>query len=223
MLFPNSATSSLASLKSMYNQFMNIGRRNTERVEQKERTRQKLLSAARTLVEEGKALTVARAAERADVGEATAYRYYKNPRSLLRDALSIDWSGLDNLIESLGTVPKVADRAQRAGEELARFVLAHEASIRVLFATTNQEPRDLKSATGLPKASFRRRLVEAILSDTEELLGSELKAVQLALIVVISPYAVLTLRDAMLLKPAEIPAEMGRMARRVLSPWDNLP
>lgn len=98
---------------------------------------------------------------------------------------------------------------------MAQFVLAKELSIRLLFAATNQEPRDLNSATGLPRASFRRRLVEAVLRGTEESLGAEFQPIQLALIVTISPYAVLTLRDAMLLKPVEIPRELGRMARRV--------
>ena len=76
-----------------------------ERKEQKERTRQKLLRAARALVEDGKTLTVARAAEAAAVAEATAYRYYRNPRSLLRDALAVDWPALDELIAELRAMP----------------------------------------------------------------------------------------------------------------------
>src|SRR5690242_9589545 len=103
---------------------MNVSKRTAERVGQKERTRQKLLSAARALVEEGKTLTVARTAEKADLAEATAYRYYRNPRSLLRDALSIEWSSLDDLLAHLETLPNAADRAQRAAEEMAQFVLA---------------------------------------------------------------------------------------------------
>jgi len=187
-----------------------------ERKEQKERTRQKLLRAARALVEDGKTLTVARAAEVAAVAEATAYRYYRNPRSLLRDALAVEWPGLDELLAELRAMPLAADRAQCAAEALAVFVLAREVSIRLLFASTNQEPRDVESATGLPKASFRRRLVEAVL-DGEAMSADDRRALQLWLVVVISPYAVLTLRDAMLLEVAEIPREMGRMARRLFA------
>ena len=61
---------------------MNVIKRRAERIGQKERTRQNLLSAARALVEEGETLTIARAAERANLAEATAYRYYRNPRSV---------------------------------------------------------------------------------------------------------------------------------------------
>ena len=185
-----------------------------ERKEQKERTRQKLLQAARSLVEDGKTLTVARAAEVAAVAEATAYRYYRNPRSLLRDALAVEWPGLDELLTALRSMPRAADRAQCAAEALAEFVLAREVSIRLLFASTNQEPRDLRSPMGLPKTSFRRRLVEAVL-DGAALDAEDRRALQLALVVVISPYAVLTLRDAMLLDTAEIPKELGHMARRL--------
>ena len=185
---------------------MNAGERATERVDQKRRTRHKLLAAARAIVEEGTTLTIAKAAERADVAEATAYRYYRNPRSLLRDALSIDWSGLDELLTDLGTLPDPADRARRAAEEMARFVLVREFNIRMLFASTDQAPRDPDDPTGLPKTSFRRRLVQAVLRGSEDMLGADFRSVQLALTVVISPHAVLLLRDAMLTRQSEFPA-----------------
>jgi AcrR family transcriptional regulator len=111
---------------------MNVSKRKAERIGQKERTRQNLLSAARALVEEGETLTIARAAERANLAEATAYRYYRNPRSLLRDALSIDWSGLNDVLAALSILPSAADRAQRAAEEMAQFVLARELTLAVL-------------------------------------------------------------------------------------------
>jgi hypothetical protein len=192
-----------------------VAKRSAERIGQKERTRQALLNAARALVGEGETLTIARAADRAHLAEATAYRYYRNPRSLLRDALAIDWVGLDDLLVALSLFPSAADRAQRAAEEMARFVLAREASIRLLFASTDQEPREREAASGLPKASFRRRLVEAVLRGMEETLGADFRPIELALIVVISPNAVLTLRDAMPLDGAEISRELGRMARRL--------
>jgi AcrR family transcriptional regulator len=193
---------------------MNVSKHTGERTEQKERTRQKLLAAARLLVEEGTTLTVARAAEKAAVAEATAYRYYRNPRSLLRDALAVEWPNLDDLLTSLTAMPSPADRAQRAAEELARFVLAREAGIRLLFAATGQEPRDPDSDSGLPSTSFRRRLVEAVLHG-EKTSDGEIRSIRLALLVVISPHAVLTLRDTTLLGRDDIAGELGRMARRL--------
>ena len=160
-------------------------------------------------------LTVARAAEKANVAEATAYRYYRNPRTLLRDALFIDWSGLDDLLTALVLIPRPVDRAQRAAEEMARFVLERELRIRLLFTATEQEPRDKDGIGGLPHASFRRRLVEAVLSGAETVLGADFKTIQLGLIVIISPQAVLTLRDALPLEPIEVVKELGLMSRRM--------
>ena len=186
-----------------------------ERANQKARTRQALMRAARKLVEEGQELTIARVAERAGVAEATAYRYYSSPRRLLRDALAIDWTELDDILATLGTIGDVAERADLAAQEMARFVLAREVSVRQLFASTEQEPRNEQDPYGLPKASFRRRLVAVVLADTEALLDAELREMELALLVVISPHAVLILRDAMADDPLSVPSKLGRMARRL--------
>jgi AcrR family transcriptional regulator len=195
--------------------FVCVTGQGAERIKQKERTRQALMRAARALIEEGQELTIARAAERAEVAEATAYRYYSSPRSLLRDALAIDWTGLDELLATLRTIGDVADRAELAAQEMARFVLEREVSVRQLFASTDQEPRDEQSPYGLPRASFRRRLVAEVLTGTEEMHSAELREVELALLVIVSPHAVLILRDAMANDPSNVPKELGRMARRL--------
>src|SRR5512141_3241162 len=53
------------------------------RTNQKRRTRDALIVAARTLVADGVPLTVERAAEVASISRTTAYRYFPNQRSLL--------------------------------------------------------------------------------------------------------------------------------------------
>ena len=53
------------------------------RAPQKQRTRDGLVAAARTLVGEGATPTVAEVAERAGISRTTAYRYFPNQRSLL--------------------------------------------------------------------------------------------------------------------------------------------
>ena len=173
------------------------------------------MRAARELAEEGQELTIARAAGRAGVAEATAYRYYSSPRSLLRDALAIDWTGLDDMLATLRTIDDVAGRADLAAREMARFVLAREVSVRQLFASTEQDLRDDKAPYGLPQASFRRRLVAEVLANTEALRDADRREIELALLVVISPYAVLILRDAVAGDPSSVPEELGRMARRL--------
>jgi len=56
------------------------------RVDQKRRTRDALVAAARDLVAVGEAPTVEQAAEAASISRATAYRYFPNQRSLLASA-----------------------------------------------------------------------------------------------------------------------------------------
>ena len=58
----------------------------TERRAQKARTREAILAGARALIAEGEPVTVASAAQRADVSKATAYRYFSDPASLAAEA-----------------------------------------------------------------------------------------------------------------------------------------
>src|SRR5919106_2537765 len=55
----------------------------TGRTNQKARTRDALIAAARRLLAEGVTLTVEEAATEASVGRTTAYRYFPNSRALL--------------------------------------------------------------------------------------------------------------------------------------------
>ena len=57
-----------------------------ERLNQKARTRAALLDAARALGEEGVAITVQAAADRAQISRATAYRYFSDPAALAAEA-----------------------------------------------------------------------------------------------------------------------------------------
>ena len=56
------------------------------RTNQKQRTRQALVDAAKTLVANGRPLTIADVAEAAHVSVATAYRYFSNPDDLVLEA-----------------------------------------------------------------------------------------------------------------------------------------
>ena len=62
---------------------MSISYMETGRVEQKARTREALVEAARELIAEGRTPTVEEAAARASISRATAYRYFPNQRALL--------------------------------------------------------------------------------------------------------------------------------------------
>ena len=62
---------------------MNVPYVNTGRTNQKARTRDALIAAARQLLAEGMSPTVEAAATEASVGRTTAYRYFPNSRALL--------------------------------------------------------------------------------------------------------------------------------------------
>ena len=62
---------------------MSIPYERTGRQNQKERTRQALIAAARELVAQGATATVEAAAATADISRATAYRYFPNQRALI--------------------------------------------------------------------------------------------------------------------------------------------
>lgn len=62
---------------------MSTGYADTGRVRQKRRTRDALVSAARSLIAEGTTPTVEEAAAAADVSRTTAYRYFSTQRELL--------------------------------------------------------------------------------------------------------------------------------------------
>ena len=192
------------------------------RANQKERTRQALLAAARQLLAEGQAPTVARAAERALVSEATAYRYYSEPRSLLRDALAINWPGLEALFAELRVTPAVGARAQRAAEAMARNVLANETHIRALIALSLAESsrREGGGADAL-RPAYRLALIAAVLDPLAERLDApRRRRLELALATAISAEAVLTLKDVCGCGDEEVVETLGWTARRLVEGGD---
>jgi hypothetical protein len=199
------------------------------RVNQKERTRQALLAATRGLLMEGQAPTVARAAERALVSEATAYRYYSDARSLLRDALAARWPQLDNVLSELRAMPGVEARARRAAEAMARAVLANEAEIRALIAMSYAPARTQDGeAKGASRPAFRIALIEAVLDPVAgKMEAGERRRVQRALSVVIGAEAVLSLKDAADCSNEDIVATLGWAAHQIaaaaLRPPDRSP
>ena len=191
------------------------------RVNQKERTRQALLAATRALLADGEAPTVARVAERALISEATAYRYYSDLPSLLRDALAIRWPELEGVLSELRAIPGAAARAQRAAEAMARNVLAKEADIRALIALSYAPRPEKGEASGLLRPSFRVVLIEAVLEPLADRLGADHRLqLQRALSVIIAAEAVLSLKDAGGGSDEEIVATLGWTARQIVATAD---
>lgn len=106
---------------------MSIPYERTGRTQQKARTRNALIGAARELLAEGETPTVERTADRAGISRATAFRYFSNQRALL-----------------VATYPQVEERSllgadapedpiprlDAVTEELGRQILEYEPELR---------------------------------------------------------------------------------------------
>ncbi len=190
----------------------------TGRANQKERTRQALLAAVRELLAEGEAVTIAKAGARALVSEATAYRYYSDLRSLMRDAVAPKWPDFDRLLSELSAMPAIEDRAHRAAEAMARQVLANERDIRALIALSYAPTGGGgEESGGAARPAFRVALVDAVLAPLEGEIDREVpRRLRLAISVVISAEAVLSLEDLSNCSHEEIVLTLGWMARQIV-------
>ena len=183
------------------------------RVNQKERTRQALMQAARELLDEGRSPTVAQAALRALISEATAYRYYADAPSLLRDALAVNWPGLDDDLIRIRASGDMPERACIAAEAMARNVLSHERHVRMIIAMAYSPDSD----AGL-RPGFRFKLIEAVLEPiANSAEPEELRRLELALATVVSAEACLTLKDVCKIPNDQVIEISGWTARQLVT------
>ena len=102
------------------------------RTNQKNRTREALLAAARELMSEGENVTLAKVAERARTGRATVYRYFSDPGVLALDAtLDIEVTPTEELLEG---VEDVRSRVHAVARYYLDFSREHEAFFRQFLA-----------------------------------------------------------------------------------------
>jgi AcrR family transcriptional regulator len=106
------------------------------RMNQKQRTRAAIVRAARDLVASGEEVTMAAVARAALVSEATAYRYFPDLASLLREVFSELWPSPAEVMEPVADVADPVARIGFATEYLLREVLAHEGAIRAMIAAS---------------------------------------------------------------------------------------
>ena len=99
----------------------------TGRTQQKARTRNALIGAARQLLAEGATPTVERTADRAEVSRATAFRYFPNQRALL--VATYPQLEEPSLLGSAANEDPIA-RLEAVTEELARQILEYEPELR---------------------------------------------------------------------------------------------
>jgi AcrR family transcriptional regulator len=106
---------------------LDVGRAN-----QKARTREALLAAARQVMERGEPVTVVAAAKQARISKATAYRYFSNPETLVLEA-TLD-AKVATPEEIVGDAEDVAERVMRVQRYLFKLTRESEVSFRLFLA-----------------------------------------------------------------------------------------
>lgn len=170
------------------------------RANQKERTRQALVEAARGILRAGTPPTVARAAEQARVSRATAYRYFPTHESLLLEAGNITpaTQPVEDLLRNLPS----EDPEARLLALLDRFhpiVVAEEASLRTALRTyldTWLESRGRGERSVPVREGRRMRWLERVLEPVRSELGeAQFRRVRAALALTMSIDALVVMKD----------------------------
>src|SRR5436309_4111550 len=121
----------------MIARLMSSNGRSHERVAQKLRTREALLTAARELAAQGKPPTVARAADAATVSRATAYRYFPTQEALLVEIpIDIAAPTIQSLFDNDTAPHDPEDRAALVQNALYDLARDHETEFRLFLRNT---------------------------------------------------------------------------------------
>lgn len=170
------------------------------RANQKERTREALVDAAKALVREGAPPSVAQAAERARVSRATAYRYFPTQESLLIEITDVTpvVEPVEQALAQLdGDDPEA--RLAKLLDTCNPIMVAEEARLRTalrVYLDTWLEAR--KTGASLPKLRQGRRMrwLEIALAPVKKKLSRpEWRRLQAALALTLSIDALVVMKD----------------------------
>ena len=184
------------------------------RVNQKQRTRAAIVAAARDLITGSTEVTMPAVARAALVSEATAYRYFPDLVSLLREAVDGTWP---SPAEALASVEHSADPVERiaAGtERLLRHVQAYQGAVRAMIAATVVRPGSASLRPG-----HRVGIIDHALVPLESTLGRRdpeaFRQLKRELGIVVSAEALFTLTDLYELSPDKAIASAVRAASTI--------
>jgi AcrR family transcriptional regulator len=166
------------------------------------RTRNAIIRACRDMIGAGARLSLRAVAEAALVSEATAYRYFPDLLSLLREALAGAW----NIDDALAPIEDCDDPVERVGfacEVFLRHVQACQSAIRVVVAATVTQPEFAAARPG-----HRFPLIDRALAPFEEQLAAKdpeaMGRLKNALAAIISPESLFCFTDLL-----GLPAQAG--------------
>src|SRR5580692_8114847 len=119
------------------------------RANQKARTRAAIVDACGDLVRSGAEVTMPEVARRALVSEATAYRYFPDLISLLREALDGAWPHPAEALAPVAHSVHPAERVAFACEYLLRGVHAYQGAVRAMISHTITAPEQAGTRPGI--------------------------------------------------------------------------
>jgi AcrR family transcriptional regulator len=186
----------------------------TGRSHQKERTRTAIVAATRELIRSGRAVTMPAVAAAARVSEATAYRYFPDLISLLREADTGLWPRPADALAPLARSGDPVERVAYAAEVLLRGVQAYQGAVRAMIAATITQP-----AAAAARPGYRFGLIEEALAPVDGTRGTTdpagLAQLKRDLAVIISAEALFVLTDLCGLAADEAIASIVQTARTV--------
>lgn len=181
------------------------------RANQKLRTRTAIVQAAAELSRTGREVTMPEVAKAALVSEATAYRYFPDLASLLREAIAGQLPTPAEALQPVADSDDPVERIAAATEFLLRHVLARQGVVRAMIAATVVRPADSAARPGL-----RFGLIDHALSPLAETLGAAdpaaLTQLKRDLAVVVSAEALFSLTDLNGLDPEDAIASIVHTA-----------
>jgi AcrR family transcriptional regulator len=171
----------------------------TGRSNQKERTRAAIVAAAREAIASGGEVTMPEVARLALVSEATAYRYFPDLASLLRETLVGLWESPAQTMAPMARSDDPVERVGFATEVLLREVLARQGAVRAIISAAITKP-------GVVLRPGRRfGLIDEALRPLEETMAVQQPArfaqLKRGLAVVVSAETLFTLTDLCGLTP----------------------
>ncbi|MBK3640057.1 TetR/AcrR family transcriptional regulator [Streptomyces sp. MBT33] len=173
----------------------------TGRANQKLRTRTAIVQAAAELSRTGREVTMPEVARMALVSEATAYRYFPDLLSLLREAINGQLPTPDEALRPVADSTDPVERVAAATEFLLRHVQDRQGVVRAMIAATVVRPAEAAARPGLRFGLIDHAL--APLTENSAIGPAALDQLKRGLTVVVSAEALFNLTDLHGLAPEE--------------------
>jgi AcrR family transcriptional regulator len=184
------------------------------RANQRQRTRTAIVDAARELIRGSAEVTMPAVAKAALVSEATAYRYFPDLVSLLREAIDGTWPSPAEALAPVEHSDDAVERIAFATDCLLRHVQVRQGAVRAMIAGSIAR-RD----TAAIRPGYRFGLIDHALAPLAETMGrqrpSALRQLKQDLAIVVSAEALFTLTDLCGLSAEDAIASAVHTARAI--------